>query len=115
VELPALSVGTVVDTSGAGDWCTAGFLHRLFASREMNELQGLNYNEIYHALRFGQSVAALSVAHIGARGLMRTRASKDALEIAQGILDSGITPSWSEPLAPLRSFDSICCTSVTRP
>ncbi|MFH1814399.1 MAG: hypothetical protein ABIF28_09575 [Pseudomonadota bacterium] len=112
VELPALRAGPVADTSGAGDWCTAGFLHTLFAFREIDELQSLNYNEIYRALRVGQSVAALSVAHVGARGLMRAWDPQDALEMAQGVLDGGIAPTWSEPLAPLRSLDSVCCETL---
>lgn len=112
VELPSLRAGPVADTSGAGDWCTAGFLHTLFASREINELQALNYNEIHRALRVGQSVAALSVAHVGARGLMRVWDAKDALEMAQDVLDGGIAPSWSEPMAPLRSLESVCCETL---
>lgn len=112
VELPALRAGPVADTSGAGDWCTAGFLHTLFACREIKELQALNYNEIHRALRVGQSVAALSVAHVGARGLMRAWNSKDALEMAQGVLDGGIPLPWSESIAPANSLESVCCENL---
>jgi fructokinase len=112
VELPALRANSVADTSGAGDWCTAGFLHTLFACRGINELQALNYNEIHRALRVGQSVAALSVAHVGARGLMRAWDRNNALEMAHVVLDGGIVPLWSEPTAPLRSVTSICCKTL---
>lgn len=112
VELPALRAGQVTDTSGAGDWCTAGFLHTLFACREVDELQEINYNEIFRALRVGQSIAALSVAHVGARGLMRSWDPKDALEMAQGVLDGSITPSRPESMTPLRPLESVCCEAL---
>src|SRR5207244_1094607 len=35
-RLPAIAAGSVVDTAGAGDWCTAGFLARLGLSTRGN-------------------------------------------------------------------------------
>ena len=46
VDLPALRTGSVADTSGAGDWCTAGFLHALFGSRQADVHRDLGYNDI---------------------------------------------------------------------
>jgi fructokinase len=113
VNLPALRTSSVADTSGAGDWCTAGFLHALFADRGVSELRDLDYNDIYRSLRLGQSIAALSVRHIGARGLMRAWYPSDALGIAQQILDGGNAPDWTGPSRSHRRIESVCCVNLT--
>lgn len=113
VELPALRTAYVADTSGAGDWCTAGFLHTLFACRESTELQDLTYNAIHRSLRLGQSIAALSVGHIGARGLMRAWRSEDALVKAQMVLEGAYATDRAEPARSWQTFDSVCCEAVT--
>lgn len=113
IELPALHTNSVADTSGAGDWCTAGFLHALFASCGGNEFGELGYNEIYRSLRLGQSIAALSVGHVGARGMMRAWQPSDALEMAQQILDGINTPACTSPASSHRLLDSVCCVDLT--
>lgn len=113
VDLPALRTGSVADTSGAGDWCTAGFLHALFGRREATELRDLGYNDIYRSLRLGQSIAALSVGHVGARGMMRAWQPSDALEMAQRVLDGVNAPEWTGPARAHRRLDSVCCVNLT--
>jgi fructokinase len=114
VELPALRTSWVADTSGAGDWCTSGFLHSLLSAREGgNDLHDLTYNEIYRALRLGQSVAALSVGHIGARGLMRAWRSDETLAKARTVMDDGYSSEGMAPLRPTPAFDTVCCEAVT--
>lgn len=113
VNLPALRTSSVADTSGAGDWCTAGFLHALFAGRGGSEIRDLDYNDIYHSLRLGQSIAALSVRHIGARGLMRAWHPSDALGMAQQILDGGNAPDWTVPSRAHPRIESVCCVDLT--
>lgn len=113
VDLAALKASAIADTSGAGDWCTAGFLHTLFACGKEGEMHALTYNEIYDALRLGQAIAALSVGHIGARGLMRASTSDAALEMAQKTLTGAFHPAWTEPAAHTRAtFDSVCCEDL---
>ncbi len=113
VELPALRTGLVADTSGAGDWCTAGFLHAFEAFRlGGSELQDMSYNEIYHSLRVGQSIAALSVAHIGARGLMRACRSEVTLENVRKMLDGAYGAQAAEPARSCSTFDSVCCKDL---
>ena len=115
VHLPALRTGSIADTSGAGDWCTAGFLHALFARREATELGDLDYNDIYRSLRLGQSIAALSVGHVGARGMMRAWQPSDALERAERILDGLNAPVWTGPARADRRLESVCCMDLTSP
>lgn len=113
VDLPSLRTSAVADTSGAGDWCTAGFLHALFALREATERRDLGYNDIYCALRLGQSIAALSVGHVGARGMMRAWQPSEALAMAQRILEGVNAPEWTGSARVHRRLDSVCCINLT--
>lgn len=113
IDLPALQTTSVADTSGAGDWCTAGFLHALFARREDIEIRDLSYNDIYSSLRLGQSIAALSVRHVGARGMMRACQPSDALEMARRVLDGVQAPEWTGPDRAHRQLNSVCCADLT--
>lgn len=67
----------------------------------------------YHSLRLGQSIAALSVGHIGARGMMRAWRPSDALNMAEGILDGVKAPEWTKPAHTHRRLDSVCCVDLT--
>lgn len=113
VDLPALRTNSVADTSGAGDWCTAGFLHALFAHRDSTELRDLGYNAIYRSLRLGQSIAALSVSHVGARGMMRALRPSDALNMAEQFMHGVKAPEWTVPAPTYRRLDSVCCLDLT--
>lgn len=114
VELPSLRSSCVADTSGAGDWCTAGFLHALLACREGADTHDASYNEVYHSLRLGQSIAALSVGHIGARGLMRAWRSEDMLSRAHMVLEGAYAAADSASCSrEYAALDTACCQAVT--
>lgn len=112
VDLPALRTSSVADTAGAGDWCTAVFLHTLFASKWGSDMHALTYNEIYRALRMGQAVAALSVGHIGARGLMRASTPDAALAMASTVLEVGFQADWMGPTQTQTPIDHVCCENL---
>lgn len=65
----ACTVGSVIDTAGAGDWCTAGVVVKLAKHGEA-KLKTANIEEIELALNYGQILGALSCTFQGARGLM---------------------------------------------
>jgi fructokinase len=65
-SLPAITVQSVADTAGAGDWCTAGLLLSLF---DTGAHPDISYDAIYDGLRYGQSLAALNCMFTGARGV----------------------------------------------
>lgn len=63
----------VRDSAGAGDWCTAGFLHALLGHRPetMRASETLeNAHAVRGALTFAQALAAWNCLHEGARGAM---------------------------------------------
>lgn len=68
-RLPALHSEHVVDTAGAGDWCTAGVLNQV--GRDGREsFENVTIGEIRAALSYGQALAAWSCRFEGARGGM---------------------------------------------
>lgn len=59
----------IVDSAGAGDWCTAGLIHCLGQKGAPAFFEADNA-EIEKALMFGQCLAALKCAYEGPRGIM---------------------------------------------
>lgn len=68
-SLAAISAPQVNDTAGAGDWCTAGLIHKLFRCGSA-ELFNADDDTIQGALRYGQALAAWTCGFEGARGGM---------------------------------------------
>lgn len=77
---PAIVAPRVVDTCGAGDWCSAGLLHGLAASKEVNE------KSFSDAIRLGQAFAAWACAFVGARGAMYCNNSDETLNVVHRMI-----------------------------
>lgn len=67
--LAAVQADRVVDTSGAGDWCTAGLLSQV-ARQGIEGFRQLHLKNLRDGLRYGQSLAAWNCGFEGARGGM---------------------------------------------
>ncbi|EJV1367401.1 hypothetical protein RXE43_005732 [Pseudomonas aeruginosa] len=80
-QLPAFAVPHVEDTSGAGDWCTAGLVYALLqkCSRTWHDLREF---ELEHALAFGQALSSLNCLTRGARGLLKILTPAEILSLA---------------------------------
>ncbi len=76
--MQAYTVNSVVDTAGAGDWCTAGILH-LLGTNGAQSFNNASEKDIKEALRLGQALAAFKCGYGGARGVMYA-VSKSELE-----------------------------------
>ncbi len=83
-RIPALAT-LAVDTGGAGDWATAGFLAR--AARA----QRIDPDVVDDALRFGQALAAVNCATVGARGLMRLKPEAARRRARRVLVEGGLT------------------------
>lgn len=59
----------LLDSAGAGDWCTAGIINQLGYGgiKSFNES---SKNEVHNALNIGQALGALNCLFFGARGMM---------------------------------------------
>lgn len=85
--LPALLGSRLIDTSGSGDWCTAGLLSKI----GIDAAEGFRVadeEDIERGLRFGQALATWNCEFEGARGGMyeRTRRQfhRDITELMRG-------------------------------
>jgi fructokinase len=80
-SLEAIPAPKVVDTAGAGDWCTAGALTRLSVAGSAG-LADVGAEALRDGIRFGQAVAAMACGYEGARGVMdalsRSKFARDA-------------------------------------
>ncbi len=85
VTLDAFSSPEVVDTSGAGDWCTSGMLYHLFQSDPNCTIAKINFNNLNRALRFGQALSALNCMTMGARGLAKALPKSKIYKLAESL------------------------------
>lgn len=119
VRLDAFSAPAIIDTSGAGDWCTSGMLHYLF-DRELNfSIGNVTYNRLNEALRFGQALSALNCMAMGARGLSRllprSKINNLASELQRTKIDTGLFEAETEAVSILREGWSSLITSRLTP
>lgn len=80
------TVHCMVDTAGAGDWCTAGIIHSL-CQEGLDEFKKLSSGQLKSGLRFGQALAAFNCSFEGARGGMYCL-SRDVFEDIITIIQS---------------------------
>ncbi|HUW28854.1 MAG TPA: hypothetical protein VMV97_09600 [Sulfuriferula sp.] len=119
VRLDAFSAPAIIDTSGAGDWCTSGMLHYLF-DRDLNfSIGNVTYNRLNEALRFGQALSALNCMAMGARGLAkslpRSKINNLASELQRTKIDSGLFEAETEATSILHEGWSSLITNRLTP
>lgn len=78
----AIPTRRIVDTCGAGDWCSAGLIHGLatFALKR-------DAASFAKAVRFGQLLAAWACAFVGARGAMYCNDRQATWSAIQSVVD----------------------------
>lgn len=94
-ELLAYRQPVVRDPAGAGDWCTAGLIHALFRFGPVR-VEDVTDDQLTDSLRLGQTLAALSCAFEGARGLMYGLRPHEVGEIVADVLNGGSLPRVDE-------------------
>ncbi len=70
-EFEAFKAPRFIDAAGAGDWCSAGFLHMIGQKRSQG-LVHASKDSVERAVRLGQALSAIACGYEGARGLMDT-------------------------------------------
>lgn len=105
-RFPALA-SLAVDTGGAGDWTTAGFLAGCVSHGRLVR------DALDEALRFGQALAAVNCAVVGARGLMGLTPSSARRRARRVLREGGLTsaPRIAEVPAP-REYDGGCASCL---
>lgn len=112
--LDAYEVPDLRDAAGAGDWCTAGIIHRL-SQRGLSGLVKARRPQLEDGLQFGQALAAWNCRFEGARGGMYAVDKKAFRLQVQSILarDGARVSKREVPNAVVReAFECICpgCT-----
>ena len=98
-----------VDTGGAGDWTTSGFLARAAANRRVER------DRVEEALRYGQALAAVNCATVGARGLMALTPASARRRALRVLNENGLRSAPRLPAAPALAQPSGLCPSCLMP
>lgn len=92
-EMKSINSFPIVDTTGAGDWCTAGFLNSLIASRHY-EHDEISVRQIEESIQYGQALASLSCGFIGARGIMDFLSAKKLESIVNSLINGNSVSNY---------------------
>lgn len=84
-KLEAFRVRELVDSAGAGDWCSAGVIH-LLGRNGAEGFHEVSREEVENALGFGQRLAALDCLYEGARGLMYSLGKVELVSLVQKLV-----------------------------
>jgi sugar/nucleoside kinase (ribokinase family) len=109
--LEALKAPALIDTAGAGDWCTAGLIHRL--GRDGAEgFRAVKPPDVEAALRYGQALAAWNCGFVGARGGMNhmtiEECQEQVVQILAGRVSDAAAPAKAVSAAPGRTWCPAC-------
>lgn len=107
--LEAVPAPFVIDTAGAGDWCSAALIDGCFR-RGRESLKTTPSSKVQQALRLGQSYASLNCAYAGARGLMFALDEETATEYAHALLRGKVAKAKHAPKAAERVAAEYCGT-----
>ncbi len=113
-KLPAFKLAEVRDSAGAGDWCTAGLIHRLAHCGRVGLLKS-KLEHVTDALIFSQALAAWNCGFEGARGGMYVRDKEEALVDVQNILTTRPYTSLNPPMQYRSNYSltGICASCRT--
>ncbi|MFT3795227.1 PfkB family carbohydrate kinase [Flavobacterium sp.] len=90
--IPSFAVTNVIDSAGAGDWCTAGIINQL----GYNGVQSFNSSsreDVEKALSVGQILGGINCQYDGARGIMYSMNYKSLISLAEAFLNNKVIPT----------------------
>jgi sugar/nucleoside kinase (ribokinase family) len=98
LSLSPFNVPSVVDSAGAGDWCTVGLIHCL-GQEGAEGFSRASEGTIKTALLFGEALAALKCRYKGARGMMYNISRNEFESLTCGILEGKNLNFQSSPIS----------------
>lgn len=81
--LPSINSNNVLDTAGAGDWLTAGFLYELLS--KYPEVQNISQVKLIQMLKKAQVLATEACGFIGAQGILKEPKGIEQLRLITGV------------------------------
>lgn len=114
MEMGAYTLAQPIDTSGAGDWFTAGIVHKL-CQRGQQGFAKLTERHLQEAIKLGQAMATWNCQFQGARGAMYGALWNDWKDSILHVLRVGEAPADTTAIERSRSCPEvlyeICCDS----
>jgi len=98
LTLGAYALPYVRDTSGAGDWCTAGLIFELFRLGGLPKMA--DHSALVRALVFGQALSSLNCLTEGARGLLAAWSPQKILKAAGELRGRRLQSLMTDKLHP---------------
>lgn len=90
--IPSFKIESVIDSAGAGDWCTAGIINEL-GFNGVESFNNANIETIEKALSIGQVLGGINCAYDGARGIMYNMDYESLVKTASAILNKKDLPT----------------------
>lgn len=112
-EVAAVDTEAIKDTSGAGDWCSAGIIHYL-GQLGREGFERTTDARIRNAIKFGQAMAAWNCKFEGARGGMYVYNKRTFRKMVCNLLVGRDGPLRSIPLAEPRRKGVDCLSPACR-
>jgi sugar/nucleoside kinase (ribokinase family) len=118
-KMDSIPAGTLKDTAGAGDWCTAGIIHMIGALGAKG-LDTLTPTDIRKAVKVGQAMASWACGFDGPRGGMyycdRATFEREVIGLLHGRTESSMESKKAAVLASERpAFACEACREKGRP
>jgi sugar/nucleoside kinase (ribokinase family) len=109
-RIDAFEIANFRDSSGSGDWFTAGLLHSVGAGG-LQGLRDITTPTLNQSIRFAQALAAWNCAFAGARGAMYALSKKDFITAFENALNGKplqkvVADEIDSSLS--RTLDSLC-------
>lgn len=118
-ELPSYPVLNFQDAAGAGDWCSAGLIHRL-CSLGHGGLHNALDEDLWEALAFGQALGSASCAFTGPRGNMYSFSPQNFEDLVVSTLQGEVftrhdLPNQLDPPSnPVNVWQDVCVSCRNR-
>lgn len=111
--LPAIAAPRLVDTCGAGDWCTAGLIAKIGHGGSQG-FAAAGVEAVRRALRYGQALAAWNCGFEGARGGMYA-VEREAFDCQiKALLSGGPEVRPADPPQRRRNSTTIACPACPK-
>lgn len=100
-QMKSYKISNIIDTAGAGDWCSAGLIHILH-HQGIQDITQLERKTLKMALTFGQALAGFNCKFYGARGSMYSISKEKFHRSIHDLIKNGDTPIISNMISMKR-------------